>query len=176
MNDCEKVAVLLSARRDGELKPEEIPLLEKHLRACRLCREQDARFEAVDDLASHFIGSGYEARSDTRMKRLLSLGAAALVVAALSLVVLGLSDNAGAGDAVAHIAAIEEMNDERLHDQDAVLETFAWDLNAMKMTVRCTGMDEENRRALLAKIDDLLATVEKTRRDDGNNKDNRKGE
>ncbi|HYG77202.1 MAG TPA: zf-HC2 domain-containing protein [Planctomycetota bacterium] len=42
--DCDFAEVLISRRLDGELAPEDVPLLESHLKNCSACREREAEW------------------------------------------------------------------------------------------------------------------------------------
>ena len=50
--------------------------------------------------------------------------------------------------------------DQAERNQDAVLDTLKWDLDAMKLKVQCLGLDGEQRDSLLARIDELLGEVQ----------------
>jgi hypothetical protein len=88
------------------------------------------------------------------------VAAAAVVLIAVSLVILVTSDQAGAGDVSKHISALKSMNTQALLSQDTLLKTFEWDLNAMKLQVRCADLEDREENDLLARIDGLLRAVE----------------
>jgi anti-sigma factor RsiW len=174
MTDCRVMEERLSAWLDGELEPDEIALVEAHLEVCPACLRRKESFEAVDRLAGHarvHPGSGLEGRIQRALdpatprpalRRLLSIATAALVMIALSLVILVTSDKADARRAAAQrMAAIEVMNQQDKEDQEALLKTLEWELNAMKLMITCS--DEDNTEHLEKRINDLLAKVEKVR-------------
>lgn len=176
MDGCDRMAEKVSAWIDGELEAWETAVVEDHLERCPVCRDLRSRFEAVDRLAE-FSGSRgsvsptepsssvLQEKRSIWLGRTASLAAAALIVIALCLVIMTTSDSAGAVDVKTHIAALEEMNDEALLDQDKMLKTLEWDLSAMKLAVRGTDLDLEERQKLLTKIDDLLREVERVGKD-----------
>ena len=182
MISCEHAAELLSARQDGELEPAERREVEEHLSACAGCRGLEERFAAVDRLAAlgyagplpdlHDEVAGRLARRNGRpagktsadgtpgLRRILRVAAAAVVIIAVSLVILVTSDQAGADDVSAHINALKSMNNQALLSQDTLLKTFEWDLNAMKLQVRCADLGDNEERDLLARIDGLLQAID----------------
>lgn len=182
MISCEHAAELLSARKDGELEPAERREVEEHLRGCTECRGLEERFAAVDRLAAlgyagprpdlHDELAGRLARRNGRpgektaagarsgLRRILQVVAAAAILIAVSLVILVTSDQAGADDVSVHIDALKSMNNQALLSQDTLLKTFEWDLNAMKLQVRCADLGDQEERDLLARIDGLLQAVE----------------
>lgn len=167
---------MLSAWLDGELEADEIALVEKHLEACPACRSRKESFEAVDKLAgrarSH-PGPGLESRIQRALdsttprpalRRLLSIATAALVLIAVSLVILVTSDKADARrDAAQRMAALEVMNHQDREDQEALLKTLEWELNAMKLMVSCSDGGDTER--LEKRIDELLTKVERVRQE-----------
>jgi len=187
--DCDRAAEMLSARLDGELDADEAALLEEHLGSCGDCRDLAERLEAVDrtaaladirprpglqgELEARIAGT---ARRGTRrgtgsgLRLFARLAVAALVLIALSLVILVTSDKAGADSVAAHVAALEEINYQAIGEQETILDTLALDLNAMKLKVRFADIDQENADALLARIDDLLGAVDRVRLDETNDK------
>jgi hypothetical protein len=182
---CEEMAELLSARLDGELGDDEAALLDEHLLACDSCRELAVRLEAVDATAALVAiepRPGLEEELEARVARTLKpgpmaktgplarLAVAALVIIALSMVILVTSDRAGADGVAGHVAALEKINYQAIGEQDTILDTLALDLNAMKLKVSFADIDKENADALLARIDDLLGAVDRVRLDETNGK------
>ena len=102
--------------------------------------------------------------------RAVQFAAAALILIAVSLVILITGDQADAGLIAPHVTALEKANDETIKNQDALLDTLEWDLNAMKLEVRCADLDEQSSSKILERIDALLQEVESTRLDDIKNK------
>jgi predicted anti-sigma-YlaC factor YlaD len=189
--DCERAAEMLSARLDGELGKEEAAALEEHLSACSSCIFLSDRFAAVDRtaaLSNVSPQSGLEKEIEARiagsvrrgggdgLRRAAQLAAAALVLIALSLVIIATSDKADANGVTAHITALEEINDQALKYQETLLETLALDLNAMKLKVRCAELDDQDSRALLDRIEDLLGEVDRARLNETANGTNGKGD
>jgi predicted anti-sigma-YlaC factor YlaD len=47
---CEQIKILLAGYQDGELDPEQIKMVEDHLKTCSACREELARLEKVKEV------------------------------------------------------------------------------------------------------------------------------
>jgi len=182
---CEEMAEMLSARIDGELGKDEATLLDEHLLACSACSDLAGRFEAVDATAALLdieprpgleqeiearIAGTLNPRPERWTRPLARLAVAALVIVALSMVILVTSDRAGAGGVAAHVEALEEINYQAIGEQETILDTLALDLNAMKLKVRLADIDQENADTLLARIDHLLGAVDRVRLDETNDK------
>jgi predicted anti-sigma-YlaC factor YlaD len=178
MDRCEEMAERLSAWLDGELEAEEESLLMEHLQACPDCRKRSAGFEAVNQLltpSNALPRPGFEKRLEGELfrkpavrrfvdlGRVLRVAAAALVLIAVSLLILVTGDRADAKRAAAHAVALQRMNQEAAIDQEAELDTFRWDLKAMKLKVKSLELDANRSEVLLERIDDLLTEVEKVR-------------
>ncbi|MHC4945790.1 MAG: zf-HC2 domain-containing protein [Planctomycetota bacterium] len=176
MGDCEQFAEMLSAWLDDELEADEQAALEAHLADCPACRALKRRFQAVDELATKsetLTDSGIAGRRTSgqpapwlgmSLRRAASIAAAALILIAVSLFILATGDRSEARRAATeNLAALNAMNQEAYKDQDAVLKSLEWDLNAMKLTVRCSELDEKSAEALLGRIDQLLEEVDNTR-------------
>lgn len=96
-------------------------------------------------------------------RRIISVATAALILIAVSLVILVTGDRADAENATARMIAIEEIQSQTLRDQEALLQTLEWDLSAMKMKVNCADLDPEKEKAMLQRIDELMGNVERVR-------------
>lgn len=199
MAGCDEYAELLSARQDGELDAAEAALLDDHLRECPDCVTMARRLAKVDFIidSTDRVASGpgslphlalreriedaLRERIEERLGRIVSpsgrrvgaravqFAAAALILIAVSLVILITSDQADAGLIAPHVTGLEEADDETIKNQNALLDTLEWDLNAMRLEVRCADLDKQSSSKLLERIDALLQEVERTRLDD--NKD-----
>jgi|GEM_PF-3292713 len=198
MAGCDEYAELLSARQDGELDAAEAALLDDHLRDCTACDAMARRLAKVDfiiDSADQVaIAPGgkrhlaMRGRIEERLtrdvappmgrvatrraagSRAMHFAAAALILIAVSLVVLITGDQADAGLIAPHVTALEAASVETIKNQNALLDTFEWDLNAMKLEIRCADIDEQSSSRLMKRIDTLLQEVERTRLDETVNK------
>jgi len=179
MSDCEITAERLSADLDGELDEREQALLSAHLEGCAACRALKERFVALDglvrdcsalappapleDAAAPLLTEGGPGAA-RGLRRLTSLAVAALVLIAASLLILVFGDRADARRAAAHsMAALQALNDETIKGQEMVLQTLEWDLQALKVSLACSEMKEQNTQTLNERIDALLKEVERIR-------------
>lgn len=201
MAGCEEYTELLSALQDGELDLAEQALLDEHLAACAGCRAVKERLAQVDfiidstdqvasssqevprpelrnrieeRLARSLAAHGTSNRRPRLVARAAQLAAAALILIAVGVVIMVTGDRADAGLIDSHVTALEEASDETIKNQDALLDTLEWDLNAMKLEVRCADLDEESSSKLLERIDALLQEVDRTRCDDQKTKGDEK--
>jgi len=174
MVSCENYAEMLSARRDDELDQDDCLILEEHLESCSECRALMMRFEAVDNAIT-----GSEAKltpglfsrienvveSDSRPKssRILHILTAAVMLIAVSLVITMFSDKADADRLKEEISLISEINNEVLSDQEAMLNTFGWELAAMKLMINSSDLDSKTAEPILNRIKDLQLEIEKVR-------------
>lgn len=179
MADCEEFAEMLSAWIDGELEQGELSRLEKHLETCQACQDLKRRLEAVDRLAIKHSGPPESRemkpsfniepakKSESGWRRLTSLAVAALVLIAVSLVIIATGDRAEARRSAAeNLTALKVTNQEAAQGQEAVLKSFIWDLNAMKMDVCYSDLEGENAQSLLNRIDALLDEVNRIREEE----------
>lgn len=96
------------------------------------------------------------------LRRLISLATAALILIAISLVLIVTGDRAEARRvANRYVESLANMSDQVLETQDAVLKTMEWDLNAMKLMLGCSEMETEEAKPLVDRIDSLLLEVER---------------
>jgi len=174
MVSCEEAAEMLSAKIDGELDKSEAAILAKHLESCGDCRGLKERFHAVDrlvagappapgpDLKSRiersFETAGRLATRRGGPGRLASIAAAALVLIAISMVVIVMSDHASADRVEQKMVVLDAMNTQTLEGQDAVLKTFEWELNAMRIMLSYSSLEGE-AEPILERIDTLMSEI-----------------
>ncbi|MFH0944149.1 MAG: anti-sigma factor [Planctomycetota bacterium] len=177
MDGCEEYAELLSEYLDGELGAPESARVEWHLQQCPACREVLTSFQTVDRM----VGAGaslpakeLEARIRAAVlhvpgrrirpvRSLARLAAAALVLIAFSLTVLVTGDRADARRAAVPIATLEVLNDQAQQDQDALLQTFEWELRSLRVQIDCLEAGEESQNMLRERVERLLRRVQETR-------------
>jgi predicted anti-sigma-YlaC factor YlaD len=181
MSGCEHYEELLSAWLDGELEGEDAASLMEHLESCPGCRGRNERFRHVDRMVTRVNtepGPALEGRIRSALipkprdpfRRLLSVAVAALVLIAASLVILVTSDKAAASRAAESLAALDVMHDQALEEQEAILKSFEWQLNALKMEVAHSNLDDQNTDPLLRRIESLLNEIETIRLEERNEK------
>lgn len=177
MDRCEQHAELLSEYLDGELEALESSRVERHLRQCAECRQVMASFQAVNRLVAD-SSSLPAPELETRIRQavlpapkrqvrplrsLARLAAAAAVLIAFSLIVLVTGDQADARRAAVPIATIEVLNEQAQQDQDALLQTFEWELRSLRVQIDCLETSEESQAALRERVERLLQQVKQTR-------------
>jgi anti-sigma factor RsiW len=182
MNGCENYEEMLSAWLDGELEVEKETSLMQHLESCPGCRSRSEGFRSVDRLIARFNtapGPGLEGRIQRALMpkpqshffgRLMRVAVAALILIAISLVILVTGDNAAASRAAESLAALDVMNDQALEEQEALLKSFEWQLNAMKMEVANSNLDDQGANPIIRRIENLLNEIETVRLEEHNEK------
>lgn len=179
MSGCENYEEMLSAWLDGELGDEEESSLMQHLESCPGCRSRSEGFRSVDRLITRFNtapGPGLEGRIQSAVMpkpqnpfgRLIRVAVAALVLIAISLVILVTGDNAAASRAAESLAALDVMTDQALEEQEALLKSFEWQLIAMKMEVANSDLEEQNASPIIQRIENLLNEIENVRLEEHN--------
>ena len=182
MDRCEQHAESLSALLDGELEAGAARAFEAHLEDCSLCRAKLAAFQTVDQGLTQrttLPSVDHEARVRAAVQarrrgarptgpvrsgtRLLKLATAALVLIAVSLVVLVTSDEAGAHRAAVPIATIELLNEQERQDQNTLLETLEWELRSLKLQIGSLRLEPTEQAALSERVERLLRQIEQTR-------------
>ena len=157
MNGCDLEA--LSAYCDGELEGAELAARERHLRECAACRNAAREFREVDRLLA--LRGGSSVRAVARRRRLV-LGTAATLAAAAVLAAALLFPRRGPDVLAVPVANLEILNEQSLGDQQALLETYAWELRALQLEVECMGQNPGSRD-LRRRTDALLARVAEVR-------------
>lgn len=182
MTRCETRFEALSALLDGELVGAEQAELEQHLQRCARCRSELERLEAADGL---LVGVVPEPSAELEIKIRRALAAvpdaepgpaapmsrrglrsvaryasAALVLIAVSLVILVTSDQAGASRAVEPLVAIEALNEQAEKDQQTLFQTLEWELRSLRLELACMELGAAESELLNSRLESLLHAVE----------------
>lgn len=173
---CEDFAMLLSCCLDGETSEAEQDQLESHLAICDPCRNRRDHFEAVNSLilelgeptAIRFVANrpapvGNQALhpgkpSHSRNWRRLAFAALA-VSAMIALFSINANDvftpRANAGELLAPIVALTEINTERIRDQEFLRETLELELRTLRLELAAVDLENANE-LMLGRIELLL--------------------
>lgn len=173
---CEDFEMLLSCCLDGEISADEQEQLIPHLAICDSCRERKNQFESINR-AVYQLGEPTENRFITKRigpsgveplparDSILSysrqrLGYATLAATAvIVLLTLNVNDffapRANANELAGPMAALVEINSERIRDQEFLRETLELDLRTLKLELAIVGQ-QNSADLILGRIEKLM--------------------
>jgi len=164
MSRCDQES--LSAYRDGALQGAGLATMEQHLPGCAACRAALQELAEVDRLLArrgHLPGARTSPARRSRMRGWL--GGAAAVAAALILATTLTHPRVvpHRADVLAvPVANLQILNEQSLGDQEALLETYEWELRALQLQLECMG-ENPGSQDLRHRTDALLARVTEVR-------------
>ena len=172
MNSCEHNQILISAAIDDELSFDERLQLEAHLVECEACRRVEAAFQQVDQrvrdgsqaFASLPLEPAAEAGRFRFDKRGVSLAVAASILLVTVTAVLFRSPRANADQLMIPLTEMQLINEHQRATQETVLQTFEWELRALRLQLGQVENRETKRDELIDRLEGLLQRVDEVKR------------